>query len=48
MASGCIKAGGCRERVAEAAAARAQATAEWLQSHTFMPEEELSKWTNVV
>ncbi|CAL8467562.1 g7100 [Coccomyxa elongata] len=37
-----------RERVAEAAAARAQATAEWLQSHTFMPEEQLSKWTNVV
>lgn len=42
------EAGGCRERVAEAAAARAQATAEWLQSHTFIPEEQLSKWTNVV
>ncbi|BDA42790.1 hypothetical protein COCOBI_03-6830 [Coccomyxa sp. Obi] len=37
-----------RERVADAAATRAQATAEWLLSHTFMPEEQLSKWTNVV
>lgn len=37
-----------RARVVEAAAARAQATAEWLLSHTFMPEEQLGKWTSVV
>ena len=32
----------------EAAAQRAQATAEWLESHNFMPEAELSSWVDVV
>ena len=32
----------------EAAAQRAQATAEWLDSHEFMPEAELSSWEDVV
>ncbi|EIE24556.1 hypothetical protein COCSUDRAFT_40921 [Coccomyxa subellipsoidea C-169] len=37
-----------RAKVVEAAAARAQATAEWLLSHSFMPEEQLGKWASVV
>lgn len=37
-----------RERVVEAAATRAQQTAEWLSSHTFMPESELEDWMDVV
>ena len=32
----------------EAAAQRAQATAEWLDSHEFLPEAELSSWEDVV
>ena len=38
----------CRRKVVEAAAQRAQATAEWLDSHEFMPEAELSSWEDVV
>ncbi|CAL5219443.1 g1275 [Coccomyxa viridis] len=37
-----------RKKVIEAAAQRAQATAEWLESHEFMPQAELSNWVNVV
>ena len=37
-----------RESVVEAAATRAQQTAEWLESHNFMPEEQLSNWAHVV
>lgn len=32
----------------EAAAQRAQATAEWLEGHEFLPEAELSSWVDVV
>lgn len=38
----------CRRKVVEAAAQRAQATAEWLDSHEFLPEAELSSWEDVV
>ena len=37
-----------RKKVVEAAAQRAQATAEWLESHEFMPQAELSSWVDVV
>ena len=37
-----------RESVIEAAATRAQQTIEWLESHTFMPEEQLGNWAHVV
>ena len=37
-----------RESVVEAAATRAHQTIEWLESHTFMPEEQLGNWTHVV
>ena len=32
----------------EAAATRAQQTIEWLESHSFMPEEQLGNWAHVV
>ena len=38
----------CRKKVIDAAAQRAQATAEWLESHEFMPQAELSNWVDVV
>ena len=38
----------CRRAVVEAAAVRAQQTVEWLESHSFMPEEQLGQWTHVV
>ena len=38
----------CRRKVVEAAAQRAQATAEWLDTHEFMPQAELSSWVDVV
>ena len=38
----------CRRKVVEAAAQRAQATAEWLETHEFMPQAELSSWFDVV
>ena len=37
-----------RRKVIEAAAHRAQATAEWLDTHEFLPQAELSQWVDVV
>ena len=37
-----------RKKVVEAAAQRAQATAEWLETHEFLPQSELSSWVDVV